>query len=86
MIGSRRTHFDVRHHMHLRALLKDFPMRVFQVASPYSMPYVQVGSTKVLDRWDSSSQDVTPTTTSFLKDPNKAFIPMIPRLLLDGSK
>ena len=30
-----RTHFDVGHdHMHLRALLENFPMRVLQVTSP----------------------------------------------------
>ena len=34
MIGSQKTHFDVGHHMHFHALLKDFPARVFQVASP----------------------------------------------------
>ena len=86
MIGSRRTHFDVRHHMHLRTLLIDFPMRVFQVPHHISMQYMKVGSTKALNKWELSSQDVTPTTTSFLKDPNKAFIPMNPCLLLDGSK
>ena len=34
MLGYQRTHFDVRDHMHLRALLKNLPMRVFQVTSP----------------------------------------------------
>ena len=34
MIGSCRSHFDVRHHMHLHALLGDFPIRAFQVTSP----------------------------------------------------
>jgi hypothetical protein len=34
MIGCQRTHFDMRHHIHLRALLKNLLVRVFQVASP----------------------------------------------------
>ena len=34
MIGSQTTHFDMRNHMHLHALLKDFPLRVLQVAFP----------------------------------------------------
>ena len=33
MINSWRTHFNMWHHMHLHALLSDFPMRVFQVTS-----------------------------------------------------
>jgi hypothetical protein len=31
------------------ALLKDFPMKVFQVAFPNSVPYVKVGSTEALN-------------------------------------
>ena len=34
MISSQRTLFDLRHRMHLHALVKNFPMRDFQVASP----------------------------------------------------
>ena len=62
-------HLKVRHHIHLHALLENLPMWVFQVASQISMPYVKVGSNKPLNRWNLSSQHVTPTTTSFLKVP-----------------
>ena len=34
MRGNRKMHFDLRHPMHLHALLKDFIMRNFQVTSP----------------------------------------------------
>ena len=34
MIVRQRKNFDVRHRVHLHALLNDFPVRVFQVASP----------------------------------------------------
>ena len=33
MIVSQRKDFDVRHRVHLHALLNDFPVRVSQVAS-----------------------------------------------------
>ena len=67
MIGSQRTHFDVRHHMHLHALLKDYPMRVFQVASPNLGAIDDVGRTKSLTRCNLSFQHVTPIVASFLK-------------------
>ena len=34
---------------------------------------MKVGSTKALNRWDLSSQHVTPTTASFLKVPINSF-------------
>ena len=68
--------------MHLLALLENFSMKVFQVASLESVPYVKVGSTKAMNRWDLSSQHVTPTTTSFLEVPVKFFILAILCLLL----
>ena len=46
------------------------------------MPHVKVGSAKALNRWDLSSQHVTPTTISFLKAVIKAFTLAIHRLLL----
>jgi hypothetical protein len=71
--------------MHLHALLENLPIRVFKSPPQISVPYVKVGSTEALNKWDLNSQHVTPTTTSFLKVPIKAFIFVIFILLLEGS-
>ena len=34
-IGSREMHFDVKLHVHLHALIGNFPMRVCQVVSSF---------------------------------------------------
>ena len=77
--------------MYLHALPKNLPIRVFQVAAMYfklppciSVPYVKVGSTKALNRWDLNSQHVTMITDSFLKVSIKAFILAILHFLLGG--
>ena len=44
--------------------LKTFQWEFCKSPSQISMPYVKVGSTKILNRCDLSSQDVTPTTAS----------------------
>ena len=63
LISSRRTHFDMRHHMHLR---ENLPMRVSKSPPQFSMPCVKVGSTKALNRWNLSPQHVTLINTPFL--------------------
>ena len=47
---------------------------------------MKVGSTNALNRWNLSSQHVTPITASFLKVSIKAFILAILHLLIDGLK
>ena len=59
--------------MHLHGILENLLILVFEVNSPIPVPYVQVGSTKVLNRCE--------TTTSF-----KALILVSIRLLLYGLK
>jgi hypothetical protein len=46
--------------------------RVLKSPPRTSMPYVKVGSTEALNRWDLSSQHVTLAIVSFLKVPIKA--------------
>ena len=53
--------------MYLHALLKNLPMRVIHVVSQILVPYVKVGSIKALNRWNMSSQHVTPTIASVLE-------------------
>ena len=95
MIGGRRTHFNMRQHMHLHALFENLLMsfltrkpsnQFFKLPLQNSMACVKVGSTKALNKWDLISQHVTTTSASFLIVPIKAFILVILCLLLDGSK
>ncbi len=95
MIGGRRTHFNMRQHMHLHALFENLLMsfltrkpsnQFFKLPLQNSMACVKVGSTKALNKWDLTSQQVTPTITSFFKVPVKAFIHVILCFLLYGSK
>ena len=73
IISCWRTHFDMRYHMYLYALLENLPKSVFQITPPPQIlvPYVKVGSTTTLNRCALSSQHVTPTTVSFLKVPSR---------------
>ena len=50
MIGCQRTYFDMRHHMHLHALLENPLIRVFKSPPQILVLYVKVGSTKALNR------------------------------------
>ena len=82
IIGSRRTHFGVKRHVHLHALIENLSDESLSSRVLILVPYVKVGSTRALNKWDQSG---TPPTTSFLKVPNKAFVPAILRFLLDDS-
>ena len=62
-------HFDMKHHLHFHALLENLPMTIFKLPPQISIPYVKVGSTKALNRWDLSSHHVTLTIVLSLKCP-----------------
>lgn len=65
--------FDMRHHMHFHCLLKNLPMKVFQVTSPNFNAIVESWKDQHLElnRWNLSSQHATPTAASFLQVPIK---------------
>ena len=80
MVGCQITHFDVRHHMYLHALLNNLPVRVFQVTS-------QNFNAMGWDDWIGFEFSTCGSNYCFfLKVAIKAFICPIHGLLLDGSK
>ena len=56
---------------------KTFQWEFLKSPLQISVPYVKVGTTKAFNKWDLSSQRVTPTIVSFLDMAIKALILVI---------
>ena len=72
--------------MYLRALLKNLPLRVFQVTFTNLSVMRQNWKQQSLEKMVFGSQYVTPIVVYFLEVVIKTSILSIFRLLLDGSK